>query len=72
MSRVLEMVFTTELGTTKTMRVIDAKDPLAGAEVAAAMDTLIAKNIFSGSGGNLTGKVKAQVVTTTSAGVALT
>lgn len=35
MARVLEMTFNTELGTSKTMRVTDAKDPLTGTEVAA-------------------------------------
>jgi len=72
MSRVLELVFNTEMGTTKTLRVIDAKDPLAGAEVTAVMDSIIAKNIFSGAGGGLVGKIKAQIVTTTSADVSLT
>lgn len=71
MSRVLEMTFNTELGTSKTLRVVDAKNPLDGTEVATAMDSIIAANIFSGSGGELTGKIKAQVVTTTSADVSL-
>ncbi|NLV20479.1 MAG: DUF2922 domain-containing protein [Syntrophomonadaceae bacterium] len=71
MSRVLEMVFNTELGTSKTIRVVDAKDPLTGAEVSAAMDTIIAKNIFRSNGGELVGKIKAQIVTITSTGVSL-
>jgi len=71
MARVLEMVFTTELGTSKTIRVADAKEPLSGAEVAAAMGTIIAKNIFKGSGGELTGKIRARVVTTTADDVSL-
>jgi hypothetical protein len=71
MARVLEMTFSTELGKNKTLRVIDAKDPLTGAEVAACMDNIIAKNIFTSTGGDLTGKVKAQVVTTTSSDVSL-
>ena len=66
MSRVLEMTFNTELGASKTLRVIDAKDPLTGTEVATAMDSIIAANIFSGTGGELTGKIEAQIVTTTS------
>ena len=40
-------------------------------DVAAAMDNIIAKNIFSGTGGELTGKVKAQVITTSTADVSL-
>ncbi|HRX22484.1 MAG TPA: DUF2922 domain-containing protein [Syntrophomonadaceae bacterium] len=71
MARVLEMTFNTELGNSKTMRVIDAKDPLSNAEVSAAMDAIVAKNIFSGTGGDLTGKIKAQIVTTTASEVAL-
>lgn len=71
MARVLEMTFSTELGKSKTIRVIDAKDPLTAAEVSACMDNIIAKNIFTSSSGNLTGKVKAQIVTTTTAEVAL-
>lgn len=69
--RILEMTFSTELGKSKTIRVYEAKAALTGAEVAACMDNIIAKNIFSGSGGEITGKVKAQVITTTSADLAL-
>lgn len=72
MARVLEMTFSTEMGKTKTIRVVDAKDPLPAVDVAACMDNIIAKNVFSSSSGNLSGKVKAQVITTTTADVALT
>ncbi|MEN6326013.1 MAG: DUF2922 domain-containing protein [Syntrophomonas sp.] len=71
MARVLEMTFSSELGKSITLRVANAKDPLTGAEVAACMDNIIAKNIFTSTGGELTGKVKAQVVTTTSSDVSL-
>lgn len=71
--RILEMTFSTELGKSKTIRVYNAKAALTGAEVAAAMDNVIAKNIFSGSGGGgeITGKVRAQVVTTSTADLSL-
>jgi hypothetical protein len=69
--RILEMTFSTELGKSKTLRVYEAKVALTGAEVAACMDNLVAKNIFSGSGGELTGKVSARVVTSTSADMTL-
>jgi len=69
--RILEMTFSTELGKSKTIRVYEAKAALTGAEVAACMDNIVAKNIFTGPGGDITGKVKAQVVTTTSADLAL-
>ena len=71
MARVLEMTFNTELGNSKTMRVIDAKDPLSNMEVVAVMDAIIAKNIFSSTGGDLTGKIKAQIVTTTASEIEL-
>ncbi|MEA1960478.1 MAG: DUF2922 domain-containing protein [Bacillota bacterium] len=62
--RTLEMDFATELGKTQRIRVYDAKDPLTDAEVAAAMDNIVAKNIFTGSGGNITGKIAARTIVT--------
>jgi hypothetical protein len=69
--RTLEMDFNTELGRTQRIRIYDAKDPLTSAEVADAMDTIIAKNIFTGTGGNLTGKIQARVVVTDSSDMVL-
>lgn len=69
--RILEMDFSTELGRTKTIRVYEAKESLTGAEVSAVMDNIIAKNIFAGSGGNLTGKAGAQIVVTTTTDLTL-
>lgn len=62
--RVLEMGFNTQLGKTQRIKVYDAKDPLSGAEVAAAMDNIIAKDIFASTGGNLTAKIDARLITT--------
>ncbi|MEQ8235295.1 MAG: DUF2922 domain-containing protein [Syntrophomonadaceae bacterium] len=64
--RTLEMDFNTELGRSQRIRIYNAKDPITGAEVAAAMDSIIAKNIFTGPGGDLTGKLDARVVITDS------
>ncbi|MEA4924872.1 MAG: DUF2922 domain-containing protein [Syntrophomonadaceae bacterium] len=69
--RSLEMDFTTELGRTQRIRVYNAKDPLTGAEVAAAMDTIIARNIFSSTGGDLIGKIEARLVVTDSSDMVL-
>ena len=63
--RILEMDFSIELGKTKTIRVYDAKDPLSAAEVSACMDNIVAKNILTGPGGDITGKAGAQIVVTT-------
>jgi len=62
-SRVLEMDFSTELNQTHRMRVYDAKTTLTGAEITTAMNSIVAKNIFSGNGGALTGKIAARIVT---------
>jgi hypothetical protein len=62
--RVLEMDFNTVLGRTHRIRVYNANDPLTGAAVSAAMDSIIASNIFTSPGGDLTGKVEARVVIT--------
>ena len=69
--RTLEMDFNTELGRTQRIRVNDAKDPMTGAEVAAAMDSIISKNIFTGTGGNLTAKIDARVIVTDSSALDL-
>lgn len=63
--RILEMDFSTELGRTKTIRVYEAKEALSAAEVSACMDNIVAKNIFTGPGGNIIGKTGAQIVVTT-------
>ena len=69
--RILEMEFSTELGRTKTIRVYEAKETLSGAEVSAVMDNIVAKNIFTGPGGNITGKASAQIVVTTTTDLTL-
>lgn len=63
LQKTLEMDFATELNRTHKIRVYDAREDLTPAEVSAAMNQIIAANIFSGSGGELTGKVNARVIT---------
>jgi len=60
--RVLQMDFTTELGRNHRLRVYDAREDLTPVEVSAAMDQIIASDIFAGSGGAFTGKARAQLV----------
>lgn len=62
--RILDMGFNTELGKTQRIKIHDAKDPISGSEVAAAMDEIIGKNIFDSSGGDLSSKKDARLVTT--------
>ncbi|HQE23288.1 MAG TPA: DUF2922 domain-containing protein [Syntrophomonadaceae bacterium] len=60
--RVLQMDFTTEQGRNHRLRVYDAREDLTPAEVSAAMDQIVASDIFSGSSGAFTGKAGAQMV----------
>jgi hypothetical protein len=69
--RVLEMDFATELGKTQRIRIYDAKEDLTPAQVAAAMDSIVTADIFTGTGGNFTGKISARVVTTDSSEITL-
>jgi len=62
--RTLEMDFNTELGRTVRMRVYDAKETLTSTEVAAAMDNIVLKDIFTSNYGSLTDKIAARVVLT--------
>jgi hypothetical protein len=63
LQKTLEMDFATELNRTQRIRVYDAREDLTPAEVSAAMNQIITTNIISGSGGELTGKVAARVIT---------
>jgi len=60
--RTLEMDFSTQLGKTQRVLVYEARENLTAAEINTAMNTIVSKNIFSGSGGELTGKTGARVV----------
>jgi hypothetical protein len=60
--KTLELDFMSQLNKTHRMRVYNAKDDLTSLEISAVMDEIITRNIFSGSGGELTGKVGARMV----------
>jgi len=61
-SRTLQMEFSTELGSTYTLTVYEARADLTAAEVAAVMDDIVSRNIINTSYGALTGKVAARVI----------
>ncbi len=63
-SRTLEMIFATELDKKHVIRVAEARSDASDADVKAAMDNIISKNIFSGTGGELLEKVSARLITT--------
>ena len=60
-TKTLEMVFTTEGAKDVTVVVRDPKDGLTLAEVQAVMATIIAKNVFSSTSGNLVTAKEAQI-----------
>lgn len=65
MAKVLRMVFRNADGKAVTITLNDPKDTLTQAQVSSAMDTIIAKNVFTSNGGDLVEKTYAEVVETT-------
>lgn len=66
MAKSLIMSFMNEQGKKVSINVSNIKDGLTDAEVSAAMDTIVAKNIFHTSGGDIKTKDSAQIVDKTS------
>ncbi|NLO90133.1 MAG: DUF2922 domain-containing protein [Clostridia bacterium] len=60
----LQLTFRTAGGRRRTISIDNPRSNLTDAEVQSAMDTIISKNIFETSDGNLVGVVSAQLVTT--------
>jgi len=58
----LQMSFVNQAGTRVTISLDNPKDTLTQAEVVAAMDQIIAKNIFISTGGDLVAKHSAQII----------
>jgi len=59
------MVFKNAGGSNVTFSLRNPKDDITASEVQGVMDTIIAKNIFSTTGGDLTSKVRAELIDTT-------
>ena len=62
MSKTLAMNFLNEGGKKTSVRVNNVRDDVTEAEVKAAMDVIIAKNIFTSTGGDLKVKDSAELV----------
>lgn len=62
-SKTLELAFKNAKGTRVTISVPEPKDNLAGEEVKAVMDDILAKNIFTSAGGNLVESIEARITT---------
>ncbi len=63
-TRVLAMQFVNANGRNTAVRLPNVNDPFTGAQASALMDTIVAKNIFTSSGGDLVGKNSASIVVT--------
>lgn len=61
MSKTLVMNFLNEEGKKTAVRVSNVKEDITEAEVSAAMDVIIAKNIFVSTGGDLKSKDSAEI-----------
>ena len=61
MSKTLVMNFLNEGGKKTAVRLSNVKDGVTQAEVSAAMDVIIAKNIFKTTGGDLKSKDSAEI-----------
>lgn len=64
MSVNLQLIFRTAGGSRRTISVEDPKGDLTDAQVQAAMDTIVAKNIFQTGAGDLVAVIDARRVTT--------
>ena len=64
-SQSLKMVFLTQSGSRTTISLDNPRDDVTQAEVEVAMNTVISKNILTGTGGDLTAIDSARIVDTT-------
>lgn len=64
-TQTLRMAFLSQAGKNVTLSLDNPRNNLTAAEVQAAMDLIIARNIFTSSGGDLVSKVNARIIDTT-------
>jgi len=62
MERTLQMVFENAAGKNTRISIPDPKDDLTPGEVQNAMDTIVAKNIFNTTGGEIVKAVSASII----------
>ncbi len=62
MEQTLRLIFRNAEGRNVTLSVSNPQDPLNSTDVNAAMDLIISADIFQTSGGSITEKVRAEVV----------
>ncbi|MCL5289431.1 MAG: DUF2922 domain-containing protein [Bacillota bacterium] len=62
MSKTLELIFVNATGSKVTLRVAEPKDNLLEADVRAVMDQIVARDIFTSTGGGLVSVAGARIV----------
>lgn len=65
MSETLQMIFSNADGRNTTISIADPEADLTALEVESVMDSVITRNIFLTTGGNIISKVRAQIVART-------
>jgi len=65
MSETLQMIFSNFEGRNSTVSVTDPDPAITALEVETVMDSILTRNVFNTSGGDLVAKVRAQVVSRT-------
>jgi len=65
MSATLQMIFSNFEGRNTTLSVPDPDSELTASEVETVMDSVITRNVFQTTGGDIVSKVRAQVVSRT-------
>lgn len=64
-AQTLRMVFRNQAGNNVTIALDNPRDNLTAAEIEAAMDLIIARNVFTSTGGDLVAKQDIRVIDTT-------
>ncbi len=65
MSETLQMIFSNFEGRNSTVSVSDPDPAITALDVETVMDSILARNVFQTSGGDLVDKVRAQIVSRT-------
>lgn len=63
MTKTLELIFVNMAGEKVTLRISDPKDNLLETDVRAVMDQILARDVFTSSGGSLVNASGARIVT---------
>ncbi len=61
---VLRMIFRNQEGRLSTISLLDADTDATAMEIGAVMSSIVTRNMFTSTGGNLVDKVRAEIVTT--------